>query len=400
MAEKSGFAIFGIPVRIQPVFFVVIVFLGLFSPAPIYIVTWVLIATFSILLHEFGHAIAFRSYGLKPSVTLHAMGGLTSARASSQAPPFTPGRSIVTSLAGPFSALFLLGLPALWYCQQHGFDPWLELRPNRGQMLLSAPEIILAQVVYINVGWSLLNLLPVLPLDGGNVTASVAELIVPSRGRRIAAVLSIVFAVVVGVWGFSAGYIVAPVFALMFIGMSVNELTRGRHDDADDDLGDAVRALVQYEPAKAEELARSVMLRNPRPEAMGWAIELSAWARLATGDLAGAHHLLVAMPAGSAPSASIRGALALASGRTLEGVTTLAWAFAHDPSKSAKLLGAMAAAQTGQVAAVGQELVRMGPQGVEGTRLLASLLDYLGYKREAAEVTDLAAYAAPRPPGW
>src|SRR6476620_11382978 len=106
MPAKPMFTIAGIPVHIQPVFFFVIVFVGLtYAAQPLFIATWVAIATTSVLLHELGHAFAFRAFGLRPTVTLHGMGGVTQAGAGFDDPPFTPARSIVTSFAGPLSAL-------------------------------------------------------------------------------------------------------------------------------------------------------------------------------------------------------------------------------------------------------------------------------------------------------
>lgn len=401
MPAKPVFTIAGIPVRIQPVFFVVIVFIGLsFAVQPIFVLTWVVIATSSVLLHELGHAFAFRGFGLRPTVTLHGMGGVTEAGAVSGAPPFTPGRSIVTSFAGPLSALVLFGLPALFYAQQKGFDPWLALNPRRISSRTPSVEIIVAQLVYINVGWSLLNLIPVLPLDGGNITASVCELITPRSGRRVANVLSLPISAVIGIWGWNNGYIIAPVFALIFIGINIADLVRSKDDSADRELTEAVRSLIDYDSNRAEQLARSVLARRPKGEQLRWATELCAWSRLAVGDLYSAQHLIVTMPPSGGPSASLRGALSLAAGQSAEGVATLAWAFVHDDRQNAKVLGAMAAAQSGNADAVAYELVRMGPPGIAAADLFAGLLDYAGHRQDAASVARILGMASPHPPVW
>lgn len=396
MGKRPAFSVAGIPVAIHPAFFAVILVLGIvYLATPLYLVTWVVIATVSILLHEFGHAVAFRIYGLRPSVALVGFGGLTSAdSADPNADTFTPARHIVVSLAGPLSAIVLLGLPALLLAEANGFDPWTSLGLRRS---LDPAEIILGQIVYINVGWSLLNLLPVLPLDGGNVVAAVFEIFAKEKGRRIANVVSIAIAVVVALWAMSIGYTLAPIMALFLVGINISELTKARSEDADRELGDALRSIIRFDPVQAEQLARRVLAGRPSPERAAWATELAAWARLAQGDPATAHQLVVTMPSGGSPSASIRGALALASGRTTEGVTTLAWAFVHDPVVGAKALGALAVAQTGQVDAVVQELLLMGPAGVQGAGTLKDLLAYCGHTPEAHRVDQLLAVAA-RPP--
>jgi Zn-dependent protease len=396
MGNRPAFSVAGIPVSVHPAFFVVILVLGLvYLATPLYLVTWVVIATASILLHEFGHAIAFRLFGLRPRVALVGFGGLTSAdSADPSAEDFTPIRHIIVSLAGPLSALLLLGLPALLLAEANGFDPWTSLGLRRS---LDPAEIILGQIVYINVGWSLLNLLPVLPLDGGNVVAALFEMVARDKGRRIANVVSIAIAAVVALWAMSAGYPLAPLMAVFLIGININELTRARSDDVERELSEALRALIRYDPVHAEQLARTVLGRRPTPERAGWATELMAWARLAQGDPATATNLVVTMPAGGSPSASIRGALALAAGRTAEGITTLAWAFVHDPVVGAKALAALAVAQSGQVDGLVHELVLMGPPGLQAAGSLKDLLVYCGHTVDAQRVDQLLAVAT-RPP--
>ncbi len=395
MAKRPLFSVAGIPVSIHPAFFAVILVLGLvYLATPLYLVTWVLIATASILLHEFGHAIAFRIFGLNPSVALVGFGGLTSADDSESTEEFTPARHIVVSLAGPLSALVLFGLPALLVAQANGFDPWLSLSMRRS---IAPAEIILGQIIYINVGWSLLNLLPVLPLDGGNVVAAVFEIFARDKGRRIANIISIVIAVIASIWAVSLGYALAPIMAIFLIGLNATDLSKSRGVEVDRAYSEALRSLIDYDPVNAEHLARRALASHPRAEQAGWGTELVAWARLAQGDPASAQHLVVTMSEGGAPSASIRGALALASGRTDEGVATLAWAFVHDPVVGAKALAAIAVAQGGQIDAVVRELALMGQPGLAAAGALRDLLAYCGHVSDAHRV-DLVLTAGARPP--
>jgi Zn-dependent protease len=393
MAPRNGFSIVGIPVHIRPVFFLLIASLGLFYPWPWFPLTWIVIATVSVLVHELGHAVAFRLFGLRPSITLHGWGGLTSAEIGLPGTPrFTPWRSIVTSLAGPVAALVLFGLPAFLMAENQGYESWiLQLAAGRSA---STSEILLAQVIYINVGWSVLNLIPVLPLDGGNVTASMFELVAPRHGRRIANGTSIALCLALAWWGWVERQYVAPVFAAVFIGLNVAELVGARHDDVDEDLLSATRALVDVDPERADRLAAGALARGVSGERARWACELRAWSRLASGDLAGAHLLVVGMPAGGGPTASLRGALALATGRHDEGVATLAWAFVHDPDEHTKVLGAIAVAQAGQVDAVVDELLAGGPEGRAGAGLLRSLLEQSNHRDAAIRVAERLSAAA------
>ena len=60
-------------------------------------------------------------------------------------------------------------------------------------------SVILRQVIWINVGWSILNLIPVLPLDGGQVFLDVCDIGTGGRGRRAAEIVSVVVAGVLAV---------------------------------------------------------------------------------------------------------------------------------------------------------------------------------------------------------
>jgi stage IV sporulation protein FB len=405
--HHQGMRVAGIPIRVQPTFFIIIVLLGVIAyPIP-YAVTWVVIATTSVIVHELGHAIAFRAFGLRPSITLHSMGGLTTASVGEPgAPPFTPLRSIVTSLAGPFAALVLFGAPAWMAALGQGFEPLSLARMTgdgavlvrstgaegvQGWMVANPLQVLLSQAVFINVGWSLLNLIPVLPLDGGNVTSSVLELFSRRNGRRVANLLSIVVAVGLGWWAFQRGFIFGPLLAAMLIGMNVTELASARRDVVDDDLADAARALVEFAPGRAQQLSEKVLAGKTDAGRRRVAIELLAWSRLALGDPAGVERLIASLPVDAGPTATLRAALSLAQGRTAEGVAMMAWALANDPDRSAKVLGAMAVAQAGQVDAVARELLLLGEEGRHGGAELRAGLDLTGHRVEARRVGQLLA---------
>ena len=108
MAAGPRFRIFGIPVRIDPTFFVIVAVLGVTTDLQ-FLLIWVPVVTVSVLVHELGHAVAFRAFGMQPNILLQGMGGLTSATGS-----MPPSRELVVSLAGPLTGLVLIGLPALW----------------------------------------------------------------------------------------------------------------------------------------------------------------------------------------------------------------------------------------------------------------------------------------------
>ncbi|WP_208027965.1 site-2 protease family protein [Rhabdothermincola sediminis] len=375
MARRPQLTIAGIPVRVEPTFFVIIALLGVnpLDPDLLFIGTWIAIAFVSILVHELGHAAAFRLYGIRPSITLHGFGGLTAGNGV-----LSPARRIVVSLTGPLSALAMLGLPALW----------LDLS---GVLSSVEARTIVSQVVWINIGWSLLNLLPILPLDGGQVFAAVADLLTGGRGRRVAEVFSVALAAVLGIWALRSGLVVGAVLAAMFAAMNLSSLARARSDELAAQLQDAHRLLLAHRPEDAEEVVQRVLASRPTGDTLAWAAELAAWARLWRGDSAGAELVLRRCAPAAVPSHCYRAAEALAAGRTDEGVALMAWALANEPPGPAKSLAAVAAAGSGQAMAVARELLLIGPPGVQAAGLLRQLLEHAGYRAEALSVGQLLA---------
>lgn len=354
-----SFRLAGIPITIQPVFFVIVGLLGLAYEEPVLIATWVGIAFASILLHELGHAVAFRAFGSQPRIVLHGFGGATTGPAD-----LGPGRDIVVSLAGPMSVLVLVGLPALWLAAS-------------GTVEGATAEVILAQVVWINVGWSLLNLVPVLPLDGGAVTASVLELVVGDKGRRAANVVSIVVASGLALWALSYGMIFGAALCGFFIATNVHELGGDRRRAVQRDLAAARQGIVLGHLHAAEQLARQVQRsRRLKADEAIWARELVAWARLFGGDptsaqdwMAEADRRPASVPSDSAwlpdagPSASLRAAVALWAGDRDGGTTLAAWALVNDPRRAARPLVVLAADRAGVLAPLVEDLVALGDAG-------------------------------------
>ncbi|HEY6532247.1 MAG TPA: site-2 protease family protein [Acidimicrobiales bacterium] len=366
MARGPRVHVAGIPVRIEPTFLLVIVLLGL-PQAPLHLLSWVVIATVSVLLHELGHAVAFRAFGIRPSILLHGFGGLTSGSGE-----LTAGQRIVVSLAGPLSAMVLFGVPAvlLW---------WTGAVPD------GDASTILRQVIWINIGWSLVNLLPVLPLDGGQVFLDVCEMVTGGRGRRAAEVVSVVVAGALGLWALVAGFTFGALLAGVLAAVNISQLRRVRQDELSDRLGVAHRALLEHRPQEAAPVVAEVLAARPKGAVLTWAAELAGWTRLMDGDVDGAV-AAVRSASGATPSSSFTGAVALASGQRAEGVAVMAWAFANDEVGPPKSLGAVAVGGTGTATDVARELLLLGESGRNGAVVLRDLLAYAGYRDAVAAV--------------
>jgi Zn-dependent protease len=201
--------LFGIPIRVEPIFLLIVVLLGLGPGFDVtLLIGWVAIVVVSILVHELGHAFAFLAFGSRPSIVLYGLGGVTSGAA-----PERRWQSVIVSLAGPLLPFVLMGAPAIVLSA----TDWAEATDHR--------EILLRMVVWVNVWWGLLNLLPLLPLDGGHV----AEEFI---GARAARVLTIVVAVPLGIYAFSEDLPFAAVLAFLCGYQAWQQLRHARDEAA------------------------------------------------------------------------------------------------------------------------------------------------------------------------
>jgi len=158
------FSLFGIPVTIAPFFWVMAVILGFgwlqVEPGgPANLVAWIVCVLVSILIHEFGHALTMRAFGHRPEVVLHHFGGYATYRGRVQE---TPWKSLLISMAGPGVQIIL------WAILFFGIEPWLKATdrmPAFGTPLYT----MLWSMLSINLIWPIINLIPVLPLDGGRI---------------------------------------------------------------------------------------------------------------------------------------------------------------------------------------------------------------------------------------
>ncbi|MGH9182081.1 MAG: metalloprotease, partial [Acidimicrobiales bacterium] len=176
----------GVPVRVEPMFFLGMGLLGwVMGRQGLLLVEWLVVAGGSILVHEMGHALAFRRFGSSASVVLHGFGGYTTGAGQ------PPTRSMVVSAAGPGVGL-LIGVPVLLLARATDSPP-------------PFVQALLADLVFVNLGWGLFNLLPILPLDGGNLVAAGFERLTNGGGERAARIVSIVASAVVAALAVWAG---------------------------------------------------------------------------------------------------------------------------------------------------------------------------------------------------
>jgi Zn-dependent protease len=153
----------------------------------------------SILVHEFGHVLGVRRLLQAPAiVVLWALGGLCIYRATPR-----PGQQAVISLLGPATSFALGGLSVAVYL----------LLPEA-----PLPHRFLEVMIWINLVWGLVNLLPVVPLDGGQaLRAGLRAGLGRHRGDRIMRWVSLLTAAGATVAAFSLGYRFAAILGVLLV---------------------------------------------------------------------------------------------------------------------------------------------------------------------------------------
>jgi len=122
------------------------------------VLVFILAGLISILVHELGHALTVRKFGLPTTITLQAFGGY----ASFPAGQLNRKQSFLVTAAGPALQLALgLGLLIVY-----------RLVPIPAESLLKA---LLFDLISISIIWAVLNCLPVYPMDGGQMMSSRAR---------------------------------------------------------------------------------------------------------------------------------------------------------------------------------------------------------------------------------
>ncbi|MDX1390032.1 MAG: site-2 protease family protein [Acidobacteriota bacterium] len=145
-------SLFGIPIYLHMTFVLLVGGFALLQliqdglGAALFTTTLVVAVFGSVLLHEFGHALTARSYGIGTrDVTLLPIGGL----ARLDRLPTSPRQELWIALAGPAVNIAIAGVLAIWVTLFGGG--------------------FFAQLMWINLVLAAFNMLPAFPMDGGRV---------------------------------------------------------------------------------------------------------------------------------------------------------------------------------------------------------------------------------------
>jgi stage IV sporulation protein FB len=252
------------PVSVYPWFFITAVLLGTGYGFGWKMLAWIFVVFVSVLVHELGHAVVGRLFGGRPEIRLEAFGGATFPRFS-RSPG--PGRQFILSVAGPVFGL-LLGGAAYLLVRAWPPDP------------RSVSAFLMRQFMWVSVLWAAFNLLPILPLDGGNMMLAFLEGVRRRPSVVAASWISVAVAVVVGAgltWAFGP-----DPFLLLFLALfALQNFQRARLAPEASRVpapaaAPAEDATERADVAAATEEARTALLRRDLEAALAAAARLES----------------------------------------------------------------------------------------------------------------------------
>lgn len=261
-----------IPIQIHGSFLLVTLLLGASTADPRRIAIWFVVVLVSVLIHELGHALVGRAFGLAPRIDLHGMGGTTSwTDEGRDGAKIGHARSIAISLAGPFAG-FAFGL-AIVIASRFGAAPAHPL-----------VKLAISDLMWVNFGWGVFNLVPLLPLDGGNVMRATLHALTKGRGERPARIVSIAVAGLIALFGLSRQWWWVGMLGVMFAMQNVQALSRAGKDQFDKVLSEAIaaadEALERQDGAAAMRALLPAMSDEASPALRQMAVRQLAYAFL------------------------------------------------------------------------------------------------------------------------
>jgi stage IV sporulation protein FB len=243
------FRAFGFPVRVAWGFWIAAAVLGwewsqgwnaileineFAAPGPFpLLLIWAAALLLSILVHELGHAVAMRYFGGDSRIVLYHFGGLAipegfgAWNAARRRMRTDPQSQLLISAAGPVAQILLAILVAgiavaagLHVWSLHWLAQYVPLpmpepqRPFNGVVWALSDAIITPSFF-----WAILNLLPVMPLDGGRIMQQGLHISRHPNADYLATLVSLVVGGLVALWGFQRGQ---PGIGILFLLLAIS----------------------------------------------------------------------------------------------------------------------------------------------------------------------------------
>jgi Zn-dependent protease len=348
------FRLLGFPVHVGAGFVIFMVLLAFLNEGGAF--GWWLagsVAAFT-LIHELAHAVVARRAGAQASISLEFMAGFTSYHADK---PISRPWTLAISLAGPLTHI-AVGVAVLYAFGGDALD-----RPS------AFDNPALAAVWWAGPVIGAINLIPVLPLDGGHATTTVLDRFIPGRADSVMTYASVAVTV--------AALVATPfvdrlrgmtVFIGFLLLIQLQGLFAHRADTARSPIDAAVAALADGDRGRADRTLRKAfsqrapLLRTPSA-ALGDA------KATALGDLIA--NLRQPFPRGIPSNEYLLTTLLVRFGRSREAAEYAAEGFAVEPTPLSACGVARAAAALGDGGTAAAWLRTAVDQGLPPDQLTA-----------------------------
>ncbi|NGX56344.1 MAG: Stage IV sporulation protein FB [Candidatus Anoxychlamydiales bacterium] len=219
-----------IPITIHPFFWIFSFLIGfLISQSILGTLIWVGIIFLSVIVHEMGHALTAIIFKQNPKIQLVALGGMT----SYQGKNLKYYKQFIITLNGPIFGFLLYLLATVILYSNFFTNP-----------------IILASIKnlqIVNLFWSIINLLPILPMDGGQLLRIFLESIFGIKGFKISLLVGFVFAFILALLGFAFRFYLIGAIFFLFAFQSFDMFRKTKKISKTDRNQDLANALNQAE---------------------------------------------------------------------------------------------------------------------------------------------------------
>ena len=220
----------GTAIRIHVTFMLFLLIIGIVvfrqsgSNAALDAVTFITLVFACIVLHEFGHILMARYFGIKTrDVTLFPIGGV----ANIERMPDKPYQELLVALAGPFVNFVIFSIIFITLGR--------ELDATQIENIGDPASSLAVRVASANLVLMIFNLLPAFPMDGGRVfRALLAMRIGKSKATRIAAAIGQALAIFLGFMGFFGNPMLILIAIFIFIAAGSEAETATFHDATHD----------------------------------------------------------------------------------------------------------------------------------------------------------------------